>query len=404
MKILFHHRIASLDGQAVHMNELVEALRAQGHEVVIIGPRSTAQLQFGGSARAIDILKQRLPRAAYEVLELGYNLVVLARLHRALARHRPDAVYERYNLFTVAGSWLCRWRGLPYLVEINAPLALERTQNGELSLRALGRWSERLVWRSADYALPVTEVLAEHVARAGVPRKRIVVVPNGVNWQRFADLPTREEAKRRLGLSGRLVLGFAGFVRAWHGLDHLIDFLAARGGLYNAHLLLIGDGPARAELEARAARGGVADRLTVTGVLDRGQVARHLAAFDIALQPGVTAYASPLKLFEYMAAGCAILAPNNANIQEVLTQRENAVLFEPDEAGALTRALEDLCRDGALRERLGQAARQTLFARDLFWASNAARVAALCAQAAEDRRHGPGIKAGASAREGVPGR
>lgn len=404
MKILFHHRIASLDGQAVHMNELVEALRAQGHEVVIIGPRATAQLQFGGSARAIDILKRRLPRAAYEVLELGYNLVVLARLHRALARHRPDAVYERYNLFTLAGSWLCRWRGLPYLVEINAPLALERTQNGELSLQALGRWSERLVWRAADYALPVTQVLAEHVARAGVARERIVVVPNGVNWQRFADLPGREEAKRRLGLSGRLVLGFAGFVRAWHGLDHLIDFLALRGERHNVHLLLIGDGPARAELEERAADRGVADRLTVTGVLDRRQVAQHLAAFDIALQPGVTAYASPLKLFEYMAAGCAILAPDRANIREVLTQRENAVLFEPDEPGALTGALEELCRDDALRERIGQAARQTLFARDLFWASNAARVAALCAKAVEDRRNGAGIKTETSACEGAPGR
>ncbi|HYH23096.1 MAG TPA: glycosyltransferase family 4 protein [Azospirillum sp.] len=380
MKILYHHRTQARDGCIVHIGELIAALRALGHEVVVVAPPGTegGPAADTGSGGPVDRLRRALPKAAFELLEFLYAFHAFARLYRAFRRHRPDVLYERYNLYTPTGAWLKRLTGLPVLLEVNAPLAHERAAHGGLALTPLARWTERLAWRSADRVLPVTSVLADHVRAAGVPDGRIAVIPNGVDPRRFAaDAAHTAAAKARLGLEGRLVLGFTGFVREWHRLEQVVDVLAEPGPGACPHLLLVGDGPARAGIEERARQRGVADRVTVTGVLPHDAIPGHVAAFDIALQPAVTAYASPLKLFEYMQAGRAIVAPDAPNIREVLRHDGNALLFDPADPAAFGHAVRRLCRDGALRARLGAQARATIAERQLTWDGNARRVAAL---------------------------
>jgi glycosyltransferase involved in cell wall biosynthesis len=119
--------------------------------------------------------------------------------------------------------------------------------------------------------------------------------------------------------------------------------------------------------------------LTITGIVGRDQVAAHVAAFDIALQPAVVDYASPLKLFEYMALGRPVVAPAQPNIMEVLTNEEDAILFDPRDPRGLACAVERLCRDAGLRRRIGDAARRTIQSRRLTWADNAKRVTELFA-------------------------
>ncbi len=115
------------------------------------------------------------------------------------------------------------------------------------------------------------------------------------------------------------------------------------------------------------------DRVTFTGVVQRDDVARHVAAFDIALQPAVVAYASPLKLFEYLALGKAIVAPDQPNIAEILTDNANALLFDPQDADSLPAVLNRLCIDSALRLRIGGQAHATIGTRRLTWRANAER-------------------------------
>src|SRR5262249_49774108 len=117
--------------------------------------------------------------------------------------------------------------------------------------------------------------------------------------------------------------------------------------------------------------------ITVTGVVDRDRVPDYVAAFDVALQPAVVPYASPLKLFEYLAMGRAIVAPATPNISEVLTDGENAVLFDPASPDGMRSALEKLLNDGELRRRIAEGARRTIEQRKLTWSNNAQRVADL---------------------------
>lgn len=377
---MFHHRVASRDGQSVHIEELTEALAAQGHDIIMVGPNGWSQTGFGGSSAVIDRVKRALPAAAFEVLELGYNVPAFIRLFRAVRTHRPDVIYERFSLLLFAGIWVRRLTGVPLLLEINAPLFEERARNDGLKLAGLGRWAQRMLWNNADVAMPVTAVLAGMVRDHGVPSGRIAVIPNGINPARFDGAPSRGQAKRTLGLDG-LVLGFTGFIRGWNAVDRIVDVVAEHHARLGLRALVVGDGPAREALVAHAAKRGVADRLTITGVVERDAVRAHVAAFDIAVLPGLTPYSSPLKLFEYMYLARAIVAPDTANIREILTDGENALLFAPDQRGAMEAALLRLCEDAPLRARLGAAARARIDSARLTWAHNAERVAGLAEMA-----------------------
>ncbi|MBK1693204.1 glycosyltransferase WbuB [Chromatium weissei] len=385
MKILYHHRTASRDGQAVHIDEMIDALRQFGHEVIVVAPSSDAAPNFGGSIGWVDHIRARLPKTLYELLELGYSLLAYRQLARAIRTHSPDLIYERYNLFLLAGIWAQRRFHLPLILEVNAPLAEERMNHGGLAQPALARWTQRWVWRNADHVLPVTRVLAGDVERAGVSSNRITVIHNGINLAHFANTFSASFAKSKLGLDDRFILGFTGFVREWHGLERIVNWIAANHRIHSTlHLLIVGDGPARAALEQQAQMLGISDRVTFTGIVARTEIPILVNAFDIALQPAVVDYASPLKLFEYLALGCAIVAPCQPNLQEILRDGENALLFDATQPAALETALNRLVTDAALRTRLAREARKTIEVGGFTWLENARRVTALAEQLRSD--------------------
>lgn len=378
MKILYSHRTKSADGQYVHIRALTDALAARGHDVVMAGPDDRHGAPRPLDARAGEGGMRTLFRGPLrELAEFAYSAPAYARLAAAARRCAPDILYERYNLFHHAGARLARARALPFLLEVNAPLAEERAAHGGLALPAFARWSEGGIWRAADALLPVTAALARHAEAAGVAPEKIHVIQNGVD-EAFLAPADPAPIRAAHGLDGKIVLGFAGFVRDWHGVDRAVRYLAARPR-DDLRLFIVGDGAARAALEAEAAALGVAEKVVFAGVVQRAAMPAHVAAFDIALQPAATAYASPLKLFDYMAQSRAIAAPAQANILETLTDGVDAALFPPDDERGFFAALDALVADAALRARLGAGARATLVRRDLTWAANAERVEKIAA-------------------------
>src|SRR5436309_3526762 len=210
-------------------------------------------------------------------------------------------------------------------------------------------------------------------------------MPNGVRSE-FGAGGDGESFRRKLGIpADATVAGFVGWFRAWHGLERLMEVAASpewrQAGI---HLVLAGDGPAMPALrEMRDASPDLQRRVALCGPVPRGEIEPALAAFDVAVQPAVTPYACPMKILEYMAAGRAIVAPGAANVRELLTDGETALLCPGDEnptAADLGAAVLALVRDPALRARLGKAARGRLHERGWLWEENARRVEELVLQ------------------------
>lgn len=184
-RILYHHRIRADDGQAVHVRELIGALRQNGqlvHECALVpkteakpGPALVAAPAEGAGKVARGGFWQRLslPRGAVEVLEVLYNQRGRKMLRQAAAKFAPHFVYERHALHCRAGLDVARELGLPLLLEVNSPMVDEMAKLGSLRFRKRAERTEREVLGGADAVLAVTQVLADLLVARGAVRERV---------------------------------------------------------------------------------------------------------------------------------------------------------------------------------------------------------------------------------------
>jgi starch synthase len=271
-----------------------------------------------------------------------------------IARRLPaDVILERLALGGTAGSDVARTRTLPRIVEVNAPLdeeaarfraAPDRTQMKALSTSL----------NEADGAYVVSSALVAWARGHGARDVRIV--PNGVDLRAFSGArePRRPGPVRAI---------FVGSFKPWHGVELLVDAVAdAIEGGAPIELELVGEGPGRAAAEHRAVERRIGDRVRFTGAIAHDAVPSRLLAADIAVAPAprdVATYFSPLKLYEYAAAGCAIVAAGFGQVTERFRDGEDACLVTAGDRAGLADALRGLATDAPRRERLGAAARRT---------------------------------------------
>jgi glycosyltransferase involved in cell wall biosynthesis len=385
MHILYHHRTTGQDAQGIHIQEIRRAFASLGHTTELVSfadrrreeaARTEVPAARGGE-RYGWLGRVRRLAVAYEAAELAYNVWGIAALWRAVHRRRPDVLYERYSLFNVSGVVVSRLCGIPMVLEVNAPLAYEKETYEKLVLRRLAYALERWICSHSTRTLVVSTPMRDILVRQGVPAAHMVVVSNGVNTVEIAAALGRNDVRNHYGIGAKLVLGFVGWFKPWHRLDTVLDLVATRPGWRDRiHVLLVGDGPETAPLRERARKLGLERCVTFTGPVGRDQIYDHIDAFDIALQPHVTEYASPMKIFEYLALGKCVVAPDLANIREILTHGEDALLFAPGDPADMARALEVLVDDPHRVQRMGQAARRKLETRRYYWVENARRALA----------------------------
>ncbi len=376
MNILYHHRTRATDAQRVHILEIVSAMRELGHRVVIASLVDTEGKPDTAAEEAGEAWWKKLVRKiplGYELVQLGYNFAALPWLVWKIRRERIDFIYERYSLFNVCGVLAARLSSRPIVLEVNSPLALELRQEAEIRAARFAGWMERVTCNAADKVIVVTRSLARILVANGVRESQLAVVPNGANRLHLETGRGSDELRRTLGLNGKIVIGFVGWFRRWHGLEFLIEAFTDSELRSDAVLLLIGDGPAMPDLRALVERRKLEQSVVFAGPVLHEDIPPYLALFDIAVQPAANEYCCPMKILEYMALGKPIVAPRQENIGELLTEDEQALLFTPGDSTELRNALVKLTRDSALRTRLGSGAQAAIDERGLLWSRNAER-------------------------------
>jgi glycosyltransferase involved in cell wall biosynthesis len=384
MKILYMHRSLGDGGEGVHIRAMLRAFRARGHEVRVLAPGGDTIVDPGAVSRRtlLSSVLAKTPPALVELGELVYGIGDGWRGARTAREFKPDFVYARHAAYTTAPLRAARAAGVPLLLEVNAPLALERAGDELRPLRfeRLAYGQERRIFDAADHLLVVSTPLADYLRGQGV-RTPIAVVPNAIHPEVYADLDDPSEVRGALGISqSAIVIGFVGFIRAWHGVEMLVQSAArvASATGREVHLLVVGDGPALPELRETGAEMAAPATIQFTGRVSHDEIPRYLAAMDVTVSPKATFYACPLKLIEYMAAQTAVIAPDSPNILDVVEPEVDALTFPTDDEAGLTAALDRVVRDDELRARLGATAREQAMTHRT-WEGNAERVEEIAA-------------------------
>ena len=374
--------LSGVKGASIHVRSMVQAFTELGHEVMVIGTKVSSPESFHTVTHATALQAPlaswnrkllKAMRAGNQFLgrNTGRGRDVIRALHNSefskVADHfatqpLPSFIYERYSLWGTAGSRLAKKWSIPLVLEVNSPLTYEeQCYRGGLASPMLTRWAERHIWRKADLLIAVSEAFYSHFEKARVARERVRILPNAVDTNLFQTDADDGSLRSRLNLEGRFVVGFVGSFKAWHGVEFLFKaFARLREEDPCYHLLLVGDGPMRAALEEETRSLRLQGAVTFAGNVSHEEVPRYLAVMDVAVAPYPPLgdfYYSPLKLYEYMAAGRAIVASRIGQVGQAVAEGLTGLLYLPNDVAGLLHCLRQLRNDEQLKADLGRNAR-----------------------------------------------
>jgi glycosyltransferase involved in cell wall biosynthesis len=346
-------------GCSIHVQEVLRALAQSNAQVDLFTTSGEGEPSSGLEAVHLHVLPRppKCERVEREQAELAGN----ANLRRELERAAPfDFVYERYSLWSFVGMEFARDVKVPGLLEVNSPLIEEQAEYRVLIDRTGAEHAAERAFDAATALLAVSDEVAAYLDRFPAARGKVQVVPNAVNPNRFP-----ENVQPSLpAVSGVLTVGFVGTLKAWHGLSVLIEaFALLHARQPSTRLLIVGDGPEYEKLVADITTRGLAATTHFTRSVPADEVAGLLASMDVAVAPYPNLpqfYFSPLKVYEYMAAGLPVVVSRIGQLKKLIEPEVNGLLVPPGDAPALAGALEKLCVDPELRGRLGRAGRATV--------------------------------------------
>lgn len=317
------------------------------------GTKGAAQ-HLRGIASGFRDLGQHVETFTARPPEGQFPVAVRALDELASVRH-ADVIYERYSLGHRGGLRTARRLGVPFVLEVNAPLVDEALAHRPDTVADRDRVVERELLGAADLVVTVSGELSSWVrnARTGP----VLTQRNGFepSWFSWVGAPIA----RSSGAPFPLV--FLGHPKPWHGADRLVPLLLdlSRTG-HLPRTLVIGGGPDAVRLAAAADRHGLGDQIVITGALPPAEASRHLSSAVIGLAPYPRQspfYFCPLKVIDYLAAGLAVVSGDLGDIAE-LVDGAGIVIDDPDDDEAFAAAVRELLDDDVRRAAMGRRGRR----------------------------------------------
>jgi glycosyltransferase involved in cell wall biosynthesis len=283
--------------------------------------------------------------------------------------HGFDLIHERFNLLALGGAWASKKLGIPFVLEVNADLIEQRKFKGipERGLRRLfALWATRLCFNTAAKIICISRDLKDHLhSKWNIEDRKLTVLPCAADVEAFGLNHNPGLVRRGLGLTTEPVVMWVGGFYPWHDLDLLLEsFTNVLQRHPQARLVLVGDGQTRPEVARKVMRNGLRQAVIMTGAIAHTSMPEMLSIADVAVVPSAPVSASrggtgaPLKLFEYMAAGKAIVATALNQAAEVIQNGHNGLLVEAGDVTGFAEAMLTLLNDSGERGRLGQNARR----------------------------------------------
>ncbi|MBL4607983.1 MAG: glycosyltransferase family 4 protein [Pseudomonadales bacterium] len=387
MKVIYHHRTRGEGAEGAHIRGVVHGLRELGHEVAIASfpgadpEANNERVPVSNPASKSPLSRlaewtRSAPQYVFEWFELIYNLVAAKNLFQAARRHKAALIYERYSLFMVAGVLVAKLRGIPIILEINDSALVERVR--PLYYVKLAKAIEKWIVKNATGLVFISSEFKKIIESEYGDIPPSVVSPNGANIDDFsAENFDSQALKKNLGLEGKVVCGYVGAFNPWHGLEWFVDIIIPRlKEKPNLVLLLVGDGISFNKIKSVVEQFGAEGQVCMPGRVQHEQVPEFIAAMDYAVLPDSNIYGSPMKLFETMSMGKAMVVPAFPPIEEVIQNNKTSWLFAAGDHQACVEKVLQLSDNPAELQKVGSNARDYIV-QNRQWKHNAEQLLSL---------------------------
>lgn len=356
-------RLVALQGRQVLVTQDIESVRnnevATGHYCNLGITGNTPYKLFESGTRRIQT-DLRIPYLAWFDSH---------RMYDACYRNLCDfaLIHERYNLLAIGGALASKRLGIPFILEVNADIIDEVKFQGnpEKGIRKLwANFTARLCFDSANKIICVSSGLKDHMVRKwSIDPNKVVVLPNAADTELFGQQYDITKIKKTFGLIDESIVMFVGGFYIWHDLSLLIkSFTKVTRTISNAKLILMGDGRTMVDIEQLIEQEGLQNHVIMTGKVDHSLVPEMLSITDVAVAPNISFFdghgGSPLKIFEYMSAGKAIVATRTGQITDIVKDGYSGILVQPGDVDAFAEAIIMLLQHPRERRRLSQNAKQ----------------------------------------------
>ncbi|MGP9607487.1 glycosyltransferase [Glutamicibacter sp. AOP33-2CA-4] len=288
---------------------------------------------------------------------------------REAMMNRPAVIVSASNHITALPALIAARRlGIPFIYEVRGLWEITAAAGNDTWLNSerfeLARNLESLVANEADQIFAITEEVREELVSRGATKANISILPNAANIFQYVPLPAERSSVVTKKVAGEFLLGYAGSIVSYEGLDQLVESIAGLPEEFNhVSALIVGDGQALPALKQQVAELGLEERIRFTGRVPNEKINDYLAIFDAVVCPRnsniVTELVSPLKPIEAMAAGRPVIGSDVSPIATLLgTDSERGLLFAADNVDSLSEQIKKLALDPKLGQNIGRRARQ----------------------------------------------
>jgi glycosyltransferase involved in cell wall biosynthesis len=363
MRILFNSYFSSkTSAQGIMINETVRALR-ELHEVGL------AQLgRLVESNRLVEVrrsgLRKRIGRYLNDPRRFVGNFGMIRLERRLLEYYAPDIVINLCSYLSFSMPLLAKVLKIPSVVFMDSPVVYEtkHVDKEHLHFPLVPEFIEEKILQSSDAVISITHDLKDFLCwKYDIDSKKIHVILNGVDTDRFRVLGKAPEVISRLKLDGKVVVGFCGIFKKWN-MDEVMEIISlVTGRESKVVFLLVGDGPKKPDVMNFIKARGLSN-VVVTGYVTPERVPEYVSVMDIAIAPytlqGDFFYGCPMKVFEYMACGKAVVTSSFGAMKAVIKDGFDGFLIEPGNNEAFAERVVNLIEDRTLCSLIGERARR----------------------------------------------
>ncbi len=375
-------------GSTIKAERLFENLQQMGHTVSAYWRYADEELDPHVQPRRVqkNSIKPFLRKLFFTPKEILKNLVELFREWKFLHKHHPDVVIIRCDAYRYSAALLCKLLNMPLIVEADGANSYEWLTFNNKDGNIWRSWLlgiEKYNFKIAKHIFVQSNIAKDYYASVFPDQQdKISVITNGADLRSVDNVGMKQKLEIPIDA---VVCGFVGSMHYWHNTGLLFGLLNT---LMPKHTKLYfvmvgGGGPMADAFKQQCAGYDWSNRIIFTGKVPYETTHEYMNIMDITLAPYAKSdmfYYSPVKVFEYMAQGRAVVTTAVGQIEELVQDGVNGLFFDPDLENDLSDKVDQLLSEPELRKTLGDNARACI-AREHTWKHKAEQLQQLCLDA-----------------------